>query len=379
MNRRQRLIATLRGEPVDRPAVCFYEINGFDQDPSDPDPFNIYSHPSWGPLVEMARERSDSIPRRSVAFRNAPPDPRDELTTVETWIDERGSRFRRNTIKAGRRRLTCLTRRDPDVDTVWTLEHLLKSEEDFEAWLDLPFPEFGGEPDVSGVLEAERMVGDAGIVMIDRSDPLCRVAPLFSMADYTVVALTRPDLMHRALERVQAVRLPQTAAIAEALPGRVWRVVGPEYASPPYLPPRLFAEYVTRYDTPMVEAIQRHGGFARIHSHGRLHDVLDHIAATGCTGLDPVEPPHQGDVSLAYVRERYGEQMVLWGNIEASDLENLPAERFGEKVRTALDEGTRGRGRGFVLMPSACPYGRELSGRALRNYELMLELAEALS
>jgi hypothetical protein len=327
----------------------------------------------------MARERSDSIPRRSVAFRNAPPDPRDELTTVETRIDERGSRFRRTTIRAGRRTLTSLTRRDPDVDTVWTLEHLLKSEEDFEAWLDLPFPEFGGEPDVSGVLEAERMVGDAGIVMIDRSDPLCRVAPLFSMADYTVVALTRPDLMHRALEKVQTLRLPQTEAIAEALPGRVWRIVGPEYASPPYLPPRLFAEYVTRYDTPMVEAVQSRGGFARIHSHGRLRDVLDHIAATGCTGLDPVEPPHQGDVSLAYVRERYGGQMVLWGNIEASDLENLPAERFGEKVRTALDEGTRGQGRGFVLMPSACPYGRELSSRALRNYELMLELAEALS
>ena len=379
MNRQQRLVATLRGEPVDRPAVCFYEINGFDQDPSDPDPYNIYSHPSWGPLVEMARERSDSIPRRSVAFRNAPPDPRDELTTVETRIDERGSRFRRTTIRAGRRTLTSLTRRDPDVDTVWTLEHLLKSEEDFEAWLDLPFPEFGGEPDVSGVLEAERMVGDAGIVMIDRSDPLCRVAPLFSMADYTVVALTRPDLMHRALEKVQTLRLPQTEAIAEALPGRVWRIVGPEYASPPYLPPRLFAEYVTRYDTPMVEAVQSRGGFARIHSHGRLRDVLDHIAATGCTGLDPVEPPHQGDVSLAYVRERYGGQMVLWGNIEASDLENLPAERFGEKVRTALDEGTRGQGRGFVLMPSACPYGRELSSRALRNYELMLELAEALS
>jgi uroporphyrinogen-III decarboxylase len=156
-------------------------------------------------------------------------------------------------------------------------------------------------------------------------------------------------------------------------------VVGPEYASPPYLPPRLFAEYVTRYDTPMVEAIQSRGGFARVHSHGRLRDVLDHIAATGCTGLDPVEPPHQGDVSLAYVREKYGEQMVLWGNIEASDLENLPAEKFRVKVETALREGTAGEGRGFVLMPSACPYGRELGDRALRNYELMLELTESFS
>jgi Uroporphyrinogen decarboxylase (URO-D) len=379
MNSRERLTATLRGEPVDRPAVCLYEINGFDQDPEDDDPFNIYSHPSWKPLLDLAREKSDSIPRRGVPFINAPHDPLDELTTREKWIDETGRRFERRSIRAGDRVLTSLTRRDPDVDTVWTLEHLLKDEEDFLAWLDLPQREFGGEPDTSEVLKAEDVVEDRGLVMIDRADPLCRVASLFSMAEYTIIAMTRPDLMHRALEKVQSLRLQETAAISEALPGRLWRVVGPEYASPPYLPPRLFAEYVTRYDTPMVEAIQSRGGFARIHSHGMLREVLDHIAATGCTGLDPVEPPHQGDVSLAYVREKYGEQMALWGNIEATDLENLPTEQFREKVRVALDEGTRGSGRGFVLMPSACPYGRELPQRALRNYESMLELAESAS
>jgi hypothetical protein len=376
VNRRERLTTTLRGQPVDRPAVCFYEINGLDQDENDPDPFNIYSHPSWKPLLELTRERTECVPRRKIGFLDAPPDPLAELTDVETWTDAAGSRFTRRRVRAGKRTLTSLTRRDPDVDTVWTLEHLVKDEEDFLAWLELPAREPGGEVDVAPVLAAERRLGDAGIVMIDRADPLCRVAALFPMSEFTVVALTRPDLMHRALEKVQAERLPETRAAAEALPGRLWRIVGPEYASPPYLPPELFREYVTRYDTPMVEAVQARGGFARIHSHGRLREVLDHIAATGCTGLDPIEPPHQGDVSLAYVRERYGRQMTLWGNIEASDLENLPAELFREKVRTALEEGTAGEGRGFVLMPSACPYGRELSPRTVGNYEIMVELTE---
>ena len=51
MNRRERLMATLRGEPVDRPAVSFYELNGLDQNPDDPDPFNIFSDLSWAPLL----------------------------------------------------------------------------------------------------------------------------------------------------------------------------------------------------------------------------------------------------------------------------------------------------------------------------------------
>ena len=43
----------------------------------------------------------------------------------------------------------------------------------------------------------------------------------------------------------------------------------------------------------------------------------------------------------------------------------------------ALAEGTAGAGRGFVLMPSAAPYGRTISSTTMRNYETMVRLAEA--
>jgi hypothetical protein len=68
--------------------------------------------------------------------------------------------------------------------------------------------------------------------------------------------------------------------------------------------------------------------------------------------------------------------MALFGNLEASDIENLPTDQFAGKVRRALREGTAGEGRGFVLMPSACPYGRVLSRLALANYRKMIELIE---
>ena len=65
MTRRERLMATLRGEPVDRPAVNFYEVGGFDVDPSDPDEFNVYNDPSWRPLLELAEDQTDLIRMRS--------------------------------------------------------------------------------------------------------------------------------------------------------------------------------------------------------------------------------------------------------------------------------------------------------------------------
>lgn len=375
MTRRERLMATLRGEPVDRSPVSFYEIDGT-QDTNNSDPFNIYSHPSWKPLIELARAKTDRIIRRGVSFKNAPPDSLAALTKTDTVLDTQVSRLTTTTIRAGRRMLTQRTRQDPDVNTVWTLEHFLKDVEDAKAWLDLPEQSLGGEPDVGIIHAVERDSGDTGIAMIDTGDPLCCAAPLFEMGQFTVVAMTEPKLFHRLLARFARQIHWQTEAIARALPGRLWRICGPEYASPPYLPPRLFKEYVVPYDKPMVAAIQKYGGFARIHSHGRLKDILHHIAATGCVGLDPIEPPPQGDVELAYVREKVGKQMTLFGNLEASDIENLPTPQFEKKIVTAIREGTAGRGRGFVLMPSACPYGRVLSTLPLANYKKMVEVVE---
>jgi len=370
-------MATLRGEPVDRPAVSFYEIDG-SQDTENPDPFNIYNHPSWKPLIELARNKSDRIVRRGVSFKNEPRHSFSELklTKTETRFDEAGSILTTTTLRAGKRILTMRTKRDKDIDTVWTIEHFLKDLDDLKAYLDLPEPVAGGEPDTSVILNIEKNLGDNGIVMIDTGDPLCSAAPLFEMGQFTVFAMTEPDLFHRLLKRFSRWMLPQTESIARALPGRLWRICGPEYASPPYLPPKLFREYVTEYDKPIVDVIHKYGGFARIHSHGRLREILDHIAATGCMGLDPIEPPPQGDVELKYVREKYGEQFVLFGNLEASDLENLETNEFAKKIDRAIREGTSGRGRGFVLMPSACPYGRVLSKKALANYEKMVEMIE---
>lgn len=369
------MLATLAGKPVDRPAFNFYEIDGYSQRPDDPDPFNIYNDPSWKPLLDLTKDRVDRIARRWVPFKDSPPDPVADLTTVDRWT-EHGSRFVRTTIRAGNRMLTKVDRRDPDVDTIWHLEHFLKDEDDVAAWLALPETPPGRIADPAPFMKVESDLGDTGIAMVDTPDPLCLAAELFAMQDYLVLASSEAALFHRVLERMSRWVYGWTEAVAAALPGRLWRIVGPEYAGAPYLPPKLFREFVTRYDTPMIDRVHRTGGFARLHAHGRLKGILDDLVATGCDGLDPIEPPPQGDVTLAEVRNRYGDRLVLFGNLEIRDIEFLPAEEFRPIVERALDEGTQGNGRGFVLQPSAAPYGRKLSDTALRNYEMIVRVME---
>lgn len=378
MNRKERLYNTFQGKTVDRPAVNFYEINGYSENPDDPDKYNIYSDPSWRPLLDLAREKTDRMVWTSAQVvangRKAGIYP-DGIESVRT--EEAGdSMHTYATVKAGQRILTSHNVREQDVNTSWCVEHLIKDLDDLKAWIAIPDSEFKGIVDTAKIVQMEKDLGDTGCPMLDMADPLCIVAYNMTMEDYTVFAMTEKKVFRQALDKAARYIFRLTEQLTTALPGRVWRIVGPEFAGAPYLPPSLFHEYVYNYDKTIVEIINKSGGYPRIHCHGNLRAVLDDIAATGCMGIDPVEPPPQGDVELSYVREKYGGQLVLFGNLEASDIENLKAELFREKVKTALDEGTRGNGRGFVLIPSACPYGRKLSPAAMKNYEVMIEEIE---
>ncbi len=127
MTSRERLMATLRGEPVDRPAVNFYEIGGFDVDPSDPDEFNVYHDPSWRPLLQLAEERTDLIRMRS-AVRSRSWDPQTAvppsggqrrrptryavLQTRHQYVEDQWH-CTRMTIRIGGRTLSSTTRRSP--------------------------------------------------------------------------------------------------------------------------------------------------------------------------------------------------------------------------------------------------------------------------
>jgi uroporphyrinogen-III decarboxylase len=375
-------MATLNGRPVDRPAVSFYEIGGLTMDPADPDRFNIYRDPSWRSLLELAEERTDLIRMRSpVRAQSHQAWGADEEATAkeffktEHYVDN-GRRMTRTTLRIGDRTMTSLTRRDPDVDTVWTVEHLLKSNEDVRAYLEVPDEAFTETIDVTPLVEEEQRLGERGIVMVDTEDPLCTAATLFSMADFTIFAMTENALCHRLLEKCARMIQRRTEQVARQFPGHLWRIYGPEFATEPYLPPHLFDEYVVRYTGPMVSAIKSHGGFARVHIHGRIRNVLDAVVEMGADAIDPIEPPPQGDVDLAFIRAKYGKNLVLFGNLEIADIENAEPNKFERLVRRALAEGTHGEGRGFVLMPSACPYGRTLSERTLQNYETMVRCVE---
>ncbi len=121
MTRRERLMATLRGEPVDRPAVSFYEVGGFRVDPADSDPYNIYNSPDWQPLLKLAEERTDII-RIMSPVRERSIDPTGSAAGAcwheffsEDTRDDGETRTTRTVLSVAGRRLTQVTKRERQI------------------------------------------------------------------------------------------------------------------------------------------------------------------------------------------------------------------------------------------------------------------------
>jgi hypothetical protein len=265
--------------------------------------------------------------------------------------------------------LTSTTKFTPSIKTVWSVEHLCKTEEDIARYRSIPL--YLPPVDASGFAPLDAEVGERGLVLCDIADAVCGVAELFDFGEFTVFALTEPELIRELCDLEHQRVMHKLHGMLEAHCGPFYRIYGPEYCTPPYLPPRAFAEFVVPYVTEMVTLIHQYGGYARIHAHGRVAGVLDMIVATGADAIDPIEPPPDGDIALTDVKARYGDKLILFGNMELKYLEQETPSEIDARVFQMMEEAKAGGG--YVLMPTAAPINVPLSPRTKENYRAFMQ------
>jgi hypothetical protein len=361
MNARERLLRSFRHEPVDRVPISTYELVGW-----NPDAWENHE-PSYRRLMDEIRVRTDCLLMSGPEWI----EPARPFRTVKTWR-EGGRVFTQTILQTNNGTLEQLQREDDSIHTVWTIEHYLKEAEDINAFLALPYE----LPQVSFDrydMQA-RQLGEHGLMMLSVPDPICEAAELFSMEDFLVLARTETAKIKYFLDALyerQQEKLRQI--LAHDVRDVVIRICGPEYATPPYLPPELFRELVTVYLIPVCRQIRDAGSIPRIHCHGRIGAVIDQFAETDALAIDPLEPPPDGDISLAEIKHRFGHQFCLMGNIELRELENGDPRRIDQLVRQVM-EAAKADG-GFILMPTAAPINIPLSPRTEANYLQMIDSA----
>jgi len=247
----------------------------------------------------------------------------------------------------------------------------LKSEEDVEKMLSIPYKPY--KPDISSYAVIEEKLGNNGVIMPNLGDPLLYVAEMFGFTNFTVYSVTHKEMIAELLEIMAERVYNYLKYLLENNIKGVYRIVGPEYATPPYLSPEYFRDFVVKYDTGLIELIHKYGAVARVHSHGKVGRLLEYFRDMGADALDPVEAPPAGDVLLRDVKKSIGKEVCLIGNLQLSDLETLEISDIEEMVKYTLNEGMPG-GR-FILMPTAAPINEPISDKTRKNYHAFIETA----
>ncbi|MFW6457616.1 MAG: uroporphyrinogen decarboxylase family protein, partial [Planctomycetota bacterium] len=143
-------------------------------------------------------------------------------------------------------------------------------------------------------------------------------------------------LRHRAMDNLRWLtkaaeeRLCPMFLIAEDIGGKKGLLFSPDWLRRHFIPA---LKMLTR-------PLRRAGIKAIFHSDGNVMDILDDLVEAGIDGLHPIEP--MAGMDIARVQKRYGEQLVLVGNVDCGRL--LPMGRSRD-IRRAVRKCKRAAGR----------------------------------
>jgi len=277
-------------------------------------------------------------------------------------------------IETPRGELTFVRESNPISSTSWQVKYPVETEEDIGRIASVPWerPEKLAPPGPDPVPAA---LADRALVETRISSPLVCVAGMMRYEMFLELALTRRELILELTE----ICLQRTLDVLEVLLSRpgieyVW-LGGSEWVTPPMASPSLYDALVQEQERTIISAIQeKSDAVVHIHCHGHGRHALQRTVERGAHYTEPVEPPPDGDITMAEAKQLADGRITLGGNIECRVLCNEDEDAVERAVRAAF-EGGKER---FVLRPTEGPSPRMSEGE-FRNYMRLVDVWEELS
>jgi hypothetical protein len=361
MTSRERILRTIAAKPVDRVPI-FAPLPWHPLQPA-PEPGDWHTARNYQALVARAAEVCDffvqlEIPERT-PFRNArkayalggvpegifdrrfllvPP----ENVELQSATAHDGTTEYRYAVHTPRGALTTVEAIRPGEDTVWEIEPLVKSAEDAESLLAVPYR--FDKPDMSSYYARRAELGERGVAVCFISSPLVMVSRLTGFQTFLEWTVTEKSLVERLIRTAQERVAERLQYVLANDAGPIFRFGGSEQATPPMMSGRAFDRYIVGYEGPLWEMVRAAGRIVWVHCHGRVRTVIDKFVDGGVQVMDPTEPPPQGDIEIGEAKRLAARgPMTLVGNIEFSELESRTPDEIAEQVRRAIEDGGKQR------------------------------------
>lgn len=368
MNPRERIVGAIRGEAVDRVPLVLPHC----QLASREDLAKI-EDPLRQRLAERVLDRMHfevNIP--SFVNRMLVTPPQRIHTESEPLAD--GHRRVHGTIATPRGDLTFVSEWDPRSGTTWQVKYPVESREEIEKIASVPWERPANlKPPALDGLPAD--FAARGLVRTGISSPFVCVAGMMRFERFLELCATDLALL-RELTELCRRRILDCLRVLFSRPGieYVW-MGGSEWVTPPMASPRIYDALVQEQERSLIEYVHSvSNAVVHVHCHGRVRDALPRTIARGADFTEPVEPPPDGDITMAEAKDLAAGRIALGGNVEARVLCNEDEETTDHATRAAF-EGGKER---FVLRPTEGASPR-MSEREFGNYMRMIDVWEALS
>ena len=371
--RKGRLWAALRRKPVDRVPYATYNLHPYGgvRDVLPPHA----QEPTYAELLERVRARAGAF------IKTGHGGVGEGLTRARPELTEQriegtgGARTRTTVLHTPKGDLTRITR-IPENKPGMTVKPLVTSPEEMEKYMSIPYeaPDFNAA-NVRAVYES---AGDRALVSVGFAEPMYATANVLDFEDFCVRCITDLPLMLRWIDWAQERCLANLRLAVKACRGMdlVFHTGGPEVCTPPMMPPALFSKLVTPY-LAQLNAVIHEGGFAAgVHCHGRVREVLPEIIRAGTDFLEPIEPPDQGNITLAELMEQASGRLCLMGYIQDQEFYTAPPGMMTRRVEE-IARVVGGR-TGYIMSPTCTPFEFPCSDTYRRNYAEWLDAAERI-
>ena len=367
MNTRQRFLGTLKGEKVNRVPIIL-------------DGFNFSTREEIKTIEDPGRrEIAYRIFPHTISFINHPSFINRYLVTPPQFIKEvsrkkeNGNFIETLKIDTPKGKLTAILSSDPLSHTTWTIKYPVESLADIEKirsvpW-ELPFnlttPDFSKLPST---------FEKRGILKTGISSPFVCVAGMMPYQYFLELCATEFNLIKElTVQCKEKILSVLDVILADKTIEYVW-MGGCEWLTPPMASPKLYEELIQVFEAEIISKIHKAKALCHIHCHGNVRDALPRTIQRGGDNTEPVEPPPDGDITMAEAKKLAAGRITLGGNIECRILCIESEETVETAVRAAFANGKER----FVLRPTEGP-SPILSEQEFRNYMRMIDVWEELS
>lgn len=228
-------------------------------------------------------------------------------------------------------------------------EPLVKEPEDLER-LPCLFPD-PGKLDLGDIGEIIRVVGERGLVEVQIDSAIDqRAGDAYGLSNLMMACYDDPDFVTQLLRICQDQMLRETEAVLEAGVQGVfasWFYASLSAGWSPKFYRKLFLPLAKEH----VDLVHSYGALYHYYDDGKCVAILDDIVASGADVISTLAPPPFGDMDLAKVKARLGDQVCLMGNVDLLYVvkQGTPGE-IEEAVRKAIEAAAPGGG--YILATS---------------------------